>query len=70
MVVGCETLVAALKPVFCLPSEQDVELPAQCLSGHCNDSYHDDNGLNLSEPVRQPQLNVLYKSSLGYGVSS
>jgi hypothetical protein len=45
--------------------------PAPCLPGHCHASFHDDNGLNLSVPVSQPQLNVcLYKTYLSHGVSS
>ena len=54
--------------VFCLCSEQDVELsapPVPCLPGCCYASHRDDNGLN-SEAVSQPQLNVLFKSWLGH----
>jgi hypothetical protein len=42
-------LIAACKPVFCLPSE-DVALsapPASFLPGCCPASCHDDNGLNV-----------------------
>ena len=43
-------LLAAWKPVFCLPLEQDVELstpPAPCLPRYCHALHHDDNELNL-----------------------
>ena len=65
---------SCLKIVFSgLPLDQDVALsppPVPCLPGCCHASHHDDNELP-SEPVSQPQLNVvLYKSCFGNGVSS
>jgi hypothetical protein len=57
--VGFETLLLATwKSVFCL--EQDVELsasPAPCLPGCCHvPSMRMD---RISEPVSQPQLNIV-----------
>jgi len=67
--MGFKTLVlAAWKPVFCLPSVGDVELsappPTPCLPGCC----HVPTLMIMdwaSEPVSQPQLNVvLYRVAL------
>ena len=65
--VGIEALfLAAWNTVFCLPSEQDVELSipqVTCGPGHCH--------VPTSDPVSLPQLNVvLSKSYLGHGVCS
>jgi hypothetical protein len=44
-------LLAALKNLFWLPPDQDVELSAcslaLCRPAHCRASHSDDNGLNL-----------------------
>ena len=60
--MGFETLIlAAWKSVFQKPSDEDVELsatPAPCLPGCCHARTLRIMGLT-SEPVTQPQLNVI-----------
>ena len=74
--MGFETLLLAMwETAFsCMPLEQDVELsgpPASYLPECYHVSSHDDNGLNLSNPVCLPELTVvLYRYCLGYVVSS
>lgn len=59
---------------FYRPVEQNIELaasPALCLLGCCHTSCCNYSGLNLSEPVSQPQLGVVfYKSCCDHHVSS
>ena len=73
--MGFKTLIlAAWKLVFCLPSEQCVELsapPAPCLPGHCHASHQDDNGLNLRtcKPAPNEMLSFV-RVCFGHCVSS